>query len=169
MLWMLCTQDASDAGVALHPRIFQTPGLLCTQDNLDAGDALDSGMLQILGMLRPPRLSSPPAAGLGSLQSSVPEVPELLRGRRCRCRSRSRQERQSSLRRGPGCSRSSPPGRRKIRRVGRDLSPAEERPARVEWVCAGASPTFTCCCGCTQRMQKCRSRRWGWGGEEEMK
>lgn len=52
---MLCTQDTSDAGDALHPRIFRMPGLLCTQDTLDAADALDSGLLQMLGMLlRPP-------------------------------------------------------------------------------------------------------------------
>lgn len=62
MLWMLCTQDTPDAGEALHPRIFQMPGLLCTQDSLDAGDALDSRMLQMLGMLRPPEAQlSPPS------------------------------------------------------------------------------------------------------------
>lgn len=119
---MLCTQDTSDAGDALHPRIFQMPGLLCTPDTLDARNALDSRMLQMLGMLRPPEAQLSPPAGLGSLQSSVPGVPELLRARRCRCCSRSRQERQSSFRRGPGCSQPSPPERRKIRSAGRDLS-----------------------------------------------
>lgn len=126
MLWMLCTQDTPDAGDALHPRIFQMPGLLCTQDTLDAGDALDS---RILRMLRLPEAQLCPPS---SLQSSVPGVPELLRAPRCCCCSWSRQERQSSLRRGPGCSQPSPPGRRKIRSVEGISAAAEERPARRE-------------------------------------
>lgn len=111
MLGVLCIPGYSGCQGCSVPRVPWMLGMLWTP-----------GCSRCWGCSGSPRLSSRPPAGLGSLQSSVPGVPELLRARRCRCCSRSRQERQSSLRRGPGCSQPSPPGRRKIRSAGRDLS-----------------------------------------------
>lgn len=69
-------QDTSGAVDALDPRMLQMLGMLWTQDTLDAGEALDPRMFQMLGMLWTPKAQlSPPQAGLGYLQSSVPWGP----------------------------------------------------------------------------------------------
>lgn len=118
MLGMLCIPGYSRCQGCSVPRIPWTLGMLWTPG--------------CSGCSGPPKLSCLAPAELGSLQSSVPGVPELLRAPRCCCCSWSRQERQSSLRRGPGCSQPSPPGRRKIRSVAGMSAAAEERPARRE-------------------------------------
>lgn len=99
MLGRLCIPGYSRCQGCSVPRIAWTLGMLWTP-----------GCCRCWGCSGPPRLSCRPPAELGSLQSSVPGAPELLRAPRCRCCSWSRQERPSSLRRGPGCSQPSHPG-----------------------------------------------------------
>lgn len=85
---MLCIPGYSGCQGCSVPRIPWTLRMLWTPDCSRCWGCFSG----------PPRLSCRSPAELGSLHSSVPGVPALLRARRCCCCSRSRQERQSSSR-----------------------------------------------------------------------
>lgn len=149
------SQDIPDARAALYPGYPGRWGCSGLQDSPDAPAPRSSAVSpQLPAELSPRGPRAPPCPALLLLQlepSGAAEQPQARTGMLPAKPARQEED--------PECGRDLCRGR----------GASSPQGGRCEWVCAGASPTFTCCCGCTQRMQKRRSRRWGWGGEEEMK
>lgn len=155
------SQDIPDARAALYPGY---PGCWeCSgfQDAPDAGDALaprgsalTPSWTGLPAELCPRGPRAPPCPALPLLQPEPPGAAEQLQARTGMLPAKPAREEED-----PECGKGSLPRQRGVQPAGSCESGCVQVPARLSPAALDAR----------QGMQKCRSRRWGWGGEEEMK